>query len=499
MDIDLKELKLLTKDLNILYVEDDDEVRQGTFNYLKKFFKDIKLAGDGQSGLEYYKKEKFDIIITDINMPKMNGLEMAENIKKINPNQNILIISAYAVINNFITSIKLGIDGYILKPVDYDQMNEVLYKICLKIKSFNDNENYKNNLEKLVKEKVKEVEKLTDEKISNYHEVLLALVEMIEQRDTYTGGHSLRVAKYSKLIAQEMGLDDNTCELVYQAGILHDIGKIAIPDSILLKPARLNNVEYEIIKEHANMGYELLKNVTTFKQIAKIIKSHHERFDGSGYPDGLNSYEIPLLSQIMGVADTFDAITTSRIYKNKKDVKDALDEINSLKNVYFSESVINAALKALDNLTIEPDISQLPVSQLEKERFSYFYKDQVTLCYNYNYLVLFLSKQDLMQKFSYLSAFKLKNFNLYNKKYGWEKGNEFLFQISNYLKKVIGKDSMVFRIHGDDFFILSKNKVDIDAVDLNKYFKNENIFYTFDAIALKEKEIHGIENIKYMF
>ena len=389
-------------------------------------------------------------------MPKMDGLELSRNIKEINPNQNILIISAYAEIDNFITSIKLGIDGYILKPISYEQMNNELFKICLKIKSFNDNEIYKNNLEKLVEEKVQEIQKLTDEKISNYHEILLALVGMIEQRDTYTGGHSQRVAHYSKLIAQGMGLSKHECDLVYEAGILHDIGKIAIPDSILLKPGHLNNVEYKIIQDHAQLGYELLKNISTFKEIAGIVKSHHERLDGTGYPTGLKGDEIPLLAQVMAVADTFDAMITSRIYKTKKSIDVALNEIESLKDIHFNVNAVDIAKKIFHELKIDFDINQLPATELENERFSYFYKDQISLAYNYNYLELVLNKAELRDRFSYLNTLKIKNFGAYNKKHGWEKGDSFLLKVSNYLKGIVGKEALIFRIHGDDFLFYQK-------------------------------------------
>ena len=189
----------------------------------------------------------------------------------------------------------------------------------------------------LLNKKVKEVKQkslqnkiLQEEQIEEYKEILLALIKMIEQRDSYTAGHSQRVAKYSKILASAMGYDEESCEIVYQAGILHDIGKVAIPDVILLKPEGLNDREYALIKEHVKVGTDILGDVPRFKKLAEIIQYHHEKYDGSGYPFGLQGEEIPPLSRIMIVADAFDAMTTSRIYRHKKTIAYALSELAKL-------------------------------------------------------------------------------------------------------------------------------------------------------------------------
>ncbi|MCK5110589.1 MAG: response regulator [Arcobacteraceae bacterium] len=165
--LDLKEFKILSQQFSVLYVEDEKKIRDSIAIYLKNFFNIVDTANDGAKGLELFKRNHYDIVITDILMPKMNGLDMAREIKEINPNQNILIISAYAEVANFVYSIKIGIDGYIIKPVDYKQMNSILYKIVYKLKESKEKKLYRIELEQLVKEKVKETE-LEKEKFAYY-------------------------------------------------------------------------------------------------------------------------------------------------------------------------------------------------------------------------------------------------------------------------------------------------------------------------------------------
>ncbi|MEA1914412.1 MAG: response regulator [Campylobacterota bacterium] len=471
---DLKKLKAIASNSTILYVEDDDALRKSVCIYLDKLFAKVHSASDGQEGLLLYEKYPVDIVLTDIRMPIMDGLEMIQNIKTINENQNIIIVSAYSQISNFTKSIQLGVDGYILKPIDYEQMNNLLYKILLKIQKFHENEQYQNNLESLVQSKTQETLELQEDKLNNYRKTLYALVDIIESRDTYTGGHSQRVATYSKRIAQELGFDAQTCDLIYEAGILHDIGKISIPDSILLKPGQLNDIEYTLIQEHVIIGYNMLKNVPMFKEIAQMILGHHERYDGTGYPNGLKAHEISIEAQVMAIADVFDAMTTSRIYKVRKSVSEALEELDNLRNRSFDSKIVDVALKVLSGIELTQEADQLPTTQLESERFSYFYKDQVTGGYNKNYLDLILSKNQYDHQYAQVYVLSLHNFGHYNELYSWEKGDELLNLLTQTLQEKY-PGILIFRIHGDDFICLSKTNLDISVnifEDVAQFDKN---------------------------
>lgn len=407
--IDIKALKAITQTFKVLYAEDDLSIQGSMSAYLKKLFAHVEIANDGLEGLEKYKEQNFDIVITDLSMPKMSGLDMLGKIRELNENQAILITSAHSESSYMMGAIKLGIDGYIIKPFDYDQLNYEIYKIAEKLKKYAENEEYKKHLREMVEEKTSEIKQMMEYQSQNYEQTLVSMVEMIEERDTYTAGHSKRVASYSKKIAQHMGLSEEECTKIYQAGILHDIGKVATPDSVLLNPKELNEIEYKLIQEHVEVGFKLLSHIPMFEPLAEIIHSHHERYDGNGYPKGLKADEIPLLSRIMTVADSFDAMTTSRIYKARKNVEEAIKEINALKSKQFHPVVVDSAVAVLKEVKIDENISQIPKTQLEEERFAYFYKDRLSNVYNQNYLEVVLMKNAYEKEFKYLDMFLLNN------------------------------------------------------------------------------------------
>lgn len=337
-----------------------------------------------------------------------------------------------------------------------------------------------------------------NEKIESYEQHIFSLVDMIEQRDSYTAGHSKRVAKYAVKIAKEMGYSTEKVDLLYRASMLHDIGKVSTPDSILLKPGKLTSLEYELIKQHVVTSYELLENIDIYHELAEIVKHHHEHYDGSGYPDGLKGDQIPMLAHIMVVADSFDAMTTDRIYKVRKSVDVALDELNFLSNKQFHAKVVSAAQKALKNIEVNITTSQLPMTKLEKARFSYFYKDLTTNVYNKNYLQYILTNNTKKEfHYSHIYGIYLHHFTQYNKENGWSKGDEMLQNVGNTLSDIF-KNNLIFRLFGDDFVILSKNKLDIEKelITLTNLLKDSRLTYTFIHIENKEFNINNIEDLE---
>jgi len=404
--------------ISVLYVEDEPKIRSEMMTYLGKFFPKIVACSDGEEGLRIYDETHFDIVITDILMPKINGIEMLREIKKINPLQEMIITSAYTESDYFLEAISLGIHAYILKPVNHAQIIEVLYKTVSKIVQVRENEEYRHHLEALVDLKVKAYQSLEEERIDNYEKTLMGLIKMVERRDSYTAGHSQRVAEYSKMIASEMGYGEEECNLIYRAGILHDIGKIATPDTILLKPGKLDSLERELIQEHVNVGVEMLSEIPMFDQIVPIIAAHHERYDGEGYPKKLRGDEIHSLGKIMIIADAFDAMTTNRIYKARKNIDEVIQELLLLSGTQFDPSVVPYAIKALENVKLSEQITQLPSNILEEERFAYFYKDSVTGLYNHHYLDVILLKNSYSNMYGSLDVVSLHRFSDYNDAHG---------------------------------------------------------------------------------
>jgi len=316
--------------------------------------------------------------------------------------------------------------------------------------------NYKNQLLK------KEVEE-----VDNYLQTIVSLVNLIEKRDFYTAGHSRRVAKYSVAIARKMNFSSEDIHILEKIGLLHDIGKIAIPDAILLKPEKLTEQEFHIIKSHSSVGYDVIKRIPMFKEFANIILSHHERYDGSGYPNGLKGDEIPLLASVLSIADSFDAMTSRRIYNKTKTAKNALQEILRDAGTMFHPEIAKIAVEALRNIDIEIPLQakQLPITDIEKERFAYFFKDPLTNFSNENYFNLLL-KQDLHQ-YKCLNLILIHGFSSFNDKYGWQEGNKLLVAVSKLINESYQAEE-IFRFHGPNFILLNKQHTELDLDILDK-------------------------------
>jgi putative nucleotidyltransferase with HDIG domain/PAS domain S-box-containing protein len=344
-----------------------------------------------------------------------------------------------------------------------------------------------------------ETDRLRNKQIASYQQTVYSFVDMIERRDSYTAGHTNRVADYAKRIAQEMKIDEADIETLYKAAMLHDIGKITTPDSILLKPGKFNEFEYNLIKEHLNTGYELLKNIDMYAELAEVMVLHHERYDGKGYPNGLKGDEISILGHIMIVADAFDAMTTDRIYKKRKDIKAALDEMVALKKQQFHPDVVDAALIAFKDMTINVDkTSQLPQTKAEKARFAYFFKDPLTGAYNQDYLNTVLSIEN--EPYQYAHYINVHNMTAYNSEYGWDEGDVLLRNISHLLREHY-PNHLKFRVHGDDFFLLAKDEIPIDVEQLNidSRIIESGIEISVQSLQLKERNIHTAEDLEHYF
>ncbi|MCU7836761.1 MAG: response regulator [gamma proteobacterium symbiont of Taylorina sp.] len=312
-----------------------------------------------------------------------------------------------------------------------------------------------------------ELLKVEQQRLQENKAMVDSLVRMIDQRDSYTAGHTQRVAHYCVLIAREMGYSQEQVELLENAAKLHDIGKVATPDSVLLKPGRLNKLEYKLIKEHLSAGYNILKDVPNYQKIAEIMYSHHERFDGQGYPDGKKGYDIPLLSRVMIVADAFDAMTTNRIYKPRMSVADAIAELKELKEIQFHPEVVDAAVTVLADMAIQLNISQEPHTVLEQERFAYFFRDRLTGLYFSDYLpILMRERFNAIKK--YFLTIRIQNFSQYNHQYGWEKGDLFLQHISKGLTDIMPSESIIFRVQGDDFLCVSASPLNFNQKEFQK-------------------------------
>lgn len=482
----------LAEAFTLLYLQADPEVRTAVYDMLAPWFKAATIT-DAQEGRACYQSGDYDLIIADISLPESQNLPVVETIRAHDADQEIIVICACEQPQFLQKTIRLGIDGYIAQPIDTQQIDETLGRILLKLRQSRENRQYQLQLASMVEEKIVERHRLELEMIDNYRKTIHSLVELIEMRDSYTGGHSTRVADYSRRIAKAMGYDEETCQDMFRAGILHDIGKIATPDAVLLKPGKLTRLEYRLIKEHVTVGADMLAKIPMYKKLSEIIIGHHEHYDGSGYPKGTAGEAIHPLSRIMMVADAFDAMTTNRIYKGRKTVDAAVEEIRSLSGIHFHPEVVEAALPVLREAHINQAISQMPATELEKERFAFYYKDSVTGVYNQNYLDMLLARNRFEPYYQSVQIIFLHNFSACNRQKGWQYGDSLLRSFAGFLQQKVPK-TPVCRVHGDDFALLYPNGVPLDPHELDDYMllQSNAMRVTSRIIDIEEERIHGV-------
>ena len=268
---------------------------------------------------------------------------------------------------------------------------------------------------------------------------ILPLIYSMEIRDSYTKGHSAHVAYYAKALASVMGLSKKEQEDVYIAGLLHDLGKIGIPDTVLLKPGKLEKDEFELIKQHSVLSADIVEKLPNFSYLQSIVRHHHEDFNGKGYPDGLQGEEIPLLSRILCVVDVFDALTTKRIYRGGTPLDKALEIMEQMQEGGKFDPEIYAKfipfIKEHGIYTHEIETSPV-LTELDQKRNNFFYKDTLTQLLNRTALLGLLKKtHDYKFKVS-LVLCDLKEFRLYNQKYGLRKGDRVLQEVAKILRMI---------------------------------------------------------------
>jgi putative two-component system response regulator len=285
----------------ILVVDDDVSNRVLMEEVLRSQDYEVITATNGVEGLEQVQRHSPDVVLMDVMMPQMDGLEACRRIKA-NPETQltpVVLVTALSASQDRLRGIEAGADDFLNKPYD---PSELLARV-----------------RSLVKLKAR-----TDE-LERAEVVLFALARSIEAKDPYTSGHCERLANVSAGLGQRIGLPDEQIVALRRGGIVHDIGKVAVPDSILLKRGPLSAEEWRVMREHPVVGERICAPLKSFRLVLPIIRSHHEKFDGSGYPDGLCGEEIPVTARIMQLADVFDALTTERPYKPAFPDREALD------------------------------------------------------------------------------------------------------------------------------------------------------------------------------
>jgi diguanylate cyclase (GGDEF)-like protein len=350
-----KERQLLEKQ-NILLVDDDEDMCTILSMILKNEGYQIIIAHSGADALAQIEKQSFNVVLLDIRLPDMSGLEILKKVKEKDPNVIVIIMTGYSSMEGVIDALRYDAYDYLQKPLDIEKVKVIIKRgieqqqLEIKNKKLVDTLT-KKNIE--LSKKVEETLMLNKSLQALYLGTMGALVGTIEAKDRYTKGHSDRVTKYAVSIAKELKLSDNDLEFIRYACQLHDIGKIGIRDYILSKSDKLTKEEWEEIKLHPITGANILKPLEFLGNEIPYIKHHHERYDGTGYPQGLKMESIPLGARIIAVADAFDAMTSERPYRRAKSVQEAINELKENAGTQFDPKVVAAFLNLIEKGLIE--------------------------------------------------------------------------------------------------------------------------------------------------
>jgi len=345
------------RDVPILIIEDDEAISSLFTNILKNHgYTNIFTAYTGEEGIELFKKHEIPIITIDYTLPKMSGMDVLKIIKQLYPPSQILIITANRDTDLIKEALREGACDYFHKPVANDRIVRTIDRCVEKHRLLKENEaqflQLKNTLASLEDKVLKRTQKLSQtnyELCSIIYKAVDALAKAVEIRDAYTAGHQERVTMLALAIAKELKLTKWQISNIELAGPIHDIGKIAVPNELLTKPTDLSNSEFGVIQQHCETGYWIIEDIPFHADIANIVKQHHERMDGSGYPNHLKGEDILIESRIIAIADIVEAMSANRPYRVSKGINAAVEVLNDQRNIgKLWDEGVDACLAILD-------------------------------------------------------------------------------------------------------------------------------------------------------
>ncbi|MGQ0794080.1 MAG: HD domain-containing phosphohydrolase [Deltaproteobacteria bacterium] len=323
----------------ILIVDDEEIIRSLLNDILEEMGHDCGTAKDGAECLEKISSDaEITIVLLDIHMPNLNGLQTLIRLKS-HSGVSPIMVSASRDTEDLRLALREGAYDYIFKPFDVDEVKAVIGRAAERSRLIRENRDYQENLEKKVIQQTKKL-------VGIYSDTLEALVLTLDLREHGTSHHSYRVTEYAINLAKQMSLSSADLSVIAMGALLHDIGKIGIPDSILLKPGELTKDEWQVMRTHPVSGYNILKQIEFLEPSAKIVLTHHERFDGRGYNGGLAGEQIPIGARIFSVIDALDAMTSDRPYRKAMPFGKAIEEIAKSSGTQFDPEIVNVFLRS---------------------------------------------------------------------------------------------------------------------------------------------------------
>ncbi len=287
--------------------------------------------------------DEVDLVLTDIRMPGMDGIALLMRIMTEKPEMAVVIMSGSGDISAAVEAMRLGAYDYLNKPFNVEDLFVRIQRAFERQRLIRENRQYQRKLEGIVEQQWGDLSLAINELRQTYHATLEALTAALDLRDKETEGHSRRVTEYATVLARTMGLGGDAIDVIRQGALLHDVGKIGIPDNVLHKPGPLSVDEWALMRLHPQIGYNLLRGIEFLDDaVSTIVLYHHERYDGAGYPTGLPGHDIPLGARIFALADTLDALTADRVYRKATSLEAAQQEIVRCSGSQFDPAVVNS-------------------------------------------------------------------------------------------------------------------------------------------------------------
>jgi putative nucleotidyltransferase with HDIG domain len=330
---------------HILVVDDESAVLGIVVALLERSGYDVSAAADAENAMLHLQDDPgCDLVLSDVMMPGGNGLNLLDLIGRDHPGVPAVMLTAVHDVHVATNAFRRGAIDYLLKPFEGAQLISAVARALEHGRLMKQNAAYRQNLEEIISARTSRLRATMQDLERSYDFTLEAMGDALDLRDAETEGHSRRVTAYTIALAREMGLDTEQLRVIARGAFLHDIGKIATPDRILLKPGKLDPEEIEIMREHCARGYEMVRKIPFLREASEIVYSHQETFDGSGYPRGLRGEEIPLGARIFAIADTLDAMTSDRPYRKGRSFAEARQEIARCSGSQFDPAIVEVFL-----------------------------------------------------------------------------------------------------------------------------------------------------------
>jgi len=337
-------LKNGKREMNILIVDDEEMIRDLLVSTLAREGYPCYTAQNADEACKILSQHPINLAILDIMLPGRSGVELLNDIKKISPDTAVLMATAISDTETAMFCIHRGADDFIIKPFNVERVVLNVRNSLEKQRLTLENRAYQTDLELKVLAQTKQILTTMYELNRAHEQTLTALVKALDAREKEVGSHSERVMAYTGLLAETLGIKEAERSIMTKGALLHDIGKIGISDKILLKPGKLDDFEWDEMRKHPMMGYSILSDIKYLKSPAEIILSHHERFDGTGYPKGLKGEDIPLGARIFTLVDTLDAMTSDRPYRKALPFATLTAEIKACSGSQFDPAIADQFL-----------------------------------------------------------------------------------------------------------------------------------------------------------